>query len=261
MAGQRLAQRGVLAVSELENLEPDHVFDGGDLDCGSGLVLLIREHMQRVPEGGVLELRSVEITVADDLPPWCRMVGHAYLGCLPGATAAQKRFFVRKGAGEAARAEARALQEDKERARQYQWRLRARASGHLATTVYCRNFQWTVGQPASFEEQDAHPSAVEALLGALAGDLATGFATACAREGLEIDDIELTASGRLHDVMAHLGLSGGDPSFARIEVKLFASTFADAAQVREAWAQVVARSPLAATLARATELETRIAIV
>jgi hypothetical protein len=248
-------------MSELESLEPDHVFDGGDLDCGSGLVLLIREHMLRVPEGGVLEMRSVEITVEDDLPPWCRMVGHEYLGCLPGDRPAQKRFFVRRGAGEAAQAEEQALQEDKQRARQYDWRLRARASGHLATTVYCRNFQWTLGQPASFEEKDAHPSAVEALLGALAGDLVTGFASACAKDGLEIDDVELAARGRLHDVMAHLGLAEGDPSFAAVEVKLFASTFADEDRVREVWRTVVARSPLAATLAKSVDLETRIAIV
>ena len=61
---------------DLESLNPDHVFDGGDLDCGSGLVLLIREHMQKVPVGGILEMRSLEPTVCDDLPPWCRMVGH-----------------------------------------------------------------------------------------------------------------------------------------------------------------------------------------
>jgi len=248
-------------MGDLEKLTPDHVFDGGDLDCGSGLVLLIREHMLAVTEGGVLEMRSVEISVADDLPPWCRMVGHEYLGELPGEAPGQKRFFVRKSTGEAAQAEEKALQEDKERARQYEWRLRARASGHLATTVYCRNFQWTVGQPASFEEKDAHPSAVEALLGALASDLATGFASACTRANLDVDDIELTARGRLHDVMAHLGLSSGDPSFAAIEVKLFASTFDDGDEVRDVWRTVVARSPLAATLAKATDLETKIAIV
>ena len=101
-------------------------------------------------------------------------------GLLPGESAGQKRFFVRKGAGQAAQEEAKALEEDKDRARQYEWRLRARASGHLKTTVYCRNFQWDLGQPASFEEKDAHPSAVEAVLGALAGDLVTGFATAAA---------------------------------------------------------------------------------
>jgi TusA-related sulfurtransferase len=240
---------------------PDHVFDGGDLDCGSGLVLLIREHMLKVPAGGVLELRSVEPTVTDDLPPWCRMVGHEYLGSVPGEAARQQRFFVRKGSGEAVVAEQQALEADKERARQFAWRLRARASGHLQTTVYCRNFQWTVGQPASFEEKDANPAAVEALLGALAGDLVSGFATASAQAGLTIDDIELTARGRLHDVMAHLGLSDGDPAFAAIEVKLFASTFDDPDRVRAVWQETVKRSPLAATLARATELTTKIAIV
>ncbi len=248
-------------MAELENLEPDHVFDGGDLDCGSGLVLMIREHMQRVPEGGILEMRSVEATVIDDLPPWCRMVGHDYLGHLPGQTALQRRFFVRKGSGEAAAAEAEALAEDKERARQYEWRLRARATGHLATTVYCRNFQWSLGQPASFEEKDANPSAVEALLGAVAADLTTSFVTTCSQAGLEVDDVELAARGRLHDVMAHLGLSDGDPSFAAIELKMFVSTFDDEARVREAFRTVVARSPLVSTLARAVDLETRLAIV
>ena len=246
---------------DLEGLEPDHVFDGGDLDCGSGLVLLIREHMLEVPEGGVLELRSVEPTVRDDLPPWCRMVGHDYLGHRPGASAGQQRYLVRRGTGEAARREEQALQEDKEKARQYAWRLRARSSGHLATTIYCRNFRWTLGQPASFEEQDAHPSAVEALLGALAAVLVTGFGSACSRAGLEVDDVELTASARLHDVTAHLGLTDGDPSLAAIELKLFASTFADADQVRGVWDAVLARSPLATTLARAATLEAKLAIV
>jgi TusA-related sulfurtransferase len=246
---------------ELENLEPDHVFDGGDLDCGSGLVLLIREHMQRVPEGGVLEMRSVESTVKDDLPPWCRMVGHDYLGHLDGEGAGQKRFFVRKGTGEAARAEQKALEEDKERARHYEWRLRARGSGHLQTTVYCRNFKWTLGQPASFEEQDVHPSAVEALLGAVAADLVTSFGTACSRAGLEVDDIELTAGARLHDPTAILGLSDGDPSLAALDLKMYASTFADETAVREAWDSVVARSPLVTTLRKAAEVSTRIAIV
>ena len=81
---------------DLEGLTADHVFDGGALDCGSGLILLIRQNMQQVPEGGVLELRSLEATVRDDLPPWCRMVGHAFLGELGGSMPGQARFFVRR---------------------------------------------------------------------------------------------------------------------------------------------------------------------
>ena len=251
----------MLDPEQLAALDAAHTFDGGDLDCGSGLVLLIREHMQQVPSGDVLEMRSVEPTVESDLPPWCRMVGHEYLGALPGSGPRQKRYFVRRGSGEDAAREAEQLASDKERARRYEWRLRARASGHLKTTIYCRNFRWDLGQPASFEEKDAHPSAVEALLGALAADLVTGFASACSRAGLAVDDIELTTSGRLHDVMAHLGLTEGDPSFAAIEVKLYASTFDDEEKVRAVWDETLRRSPLANTLRKSTEFRARIAIV
>lgn len=244
----------------LAALTPDQVLDGGALDCGSGLVLLIRDRMQAVPVGGLLELRSVEPTVRDDLPAWCRMVGHEYLGVLTDANTAN-RYFVRRGGGAAAAQEAAALQNDKQRARDYEWRLRARSTAPLVTTVYCRNFQWQVGQPASFEERDAHPCAVEATLGALAGDLVTGFRVACSRAGLAVDDVELTVRGRLHDVMAHLGLGDGDPSLQAIDVKVFASTFADESAVRSAWAETLRRSPLAATLAKAATLTTRLAIV
>lgn len=247
--------------AQLNALVPSRLMDGGDLDCGSGLVLLIRENMQQVPPGDVLELRSVEITVESDLPPWCRMVGHDYLGALPGDMPKQKRFFVRRGEGAVATQEAEALAKDKERAREYEWRLRARSSGHLEATVYCRNFQWKLGQPASFEEKDAHPSAVEAALGALAADLVTAFTSGCSRAGLEVDDVELTARGRLHDVMAHLGLTDGDPSFARIALKMFASTFADEDAIRAVWAETLRRSPMASTLRKSTEFHADIAIV
>ena len=239
----------------LEDLAPDHRLDGGDLDCGSGLVLLIREHMQKVPRGGVLELRSRERTVCDDLPAWCRLVGHEFLGALPGASAAETRYFVRKGDAAVAMAEAAALADDKARARAYEWRLRARSTGGLRSTAYCRNFSWVVGQPASFEEKDEHPSAVECLLGALAGDLATGFFTACARAGLQVDDVEVTARATLGDALAPLGLSDGDPAVAAVVVKVFASTLDDEARVRAVWEEVRARSPVAATLAKAARVD------
>ena len=58
-------------------------------------ILLIRENMLRCPRGGILEMRSREPTVGDDLPPWCRMVGHDYLGRLEGEGCS--RYFVRRG--------------------------------------------------------------------------------------------------------------------------------------------------------------------
>jgi len=236
---------------------PNTIFDGGDLDCGSGLILLIREQMLKTPVDGILEMRSREPTVADDLPPWCRMAGHTYLGKTIGD--GFTRYFV--GRGQGAQQDEEALRKDKEEAKGYAWRLRARSTGHLKSTIYARNFSFEVGQPASFEERDDRPCALEYLFGALAGSLTTAFATECARENLEVDDIEISLNGSLNNILAHMGLEEGDPSVQRIELKCFASTFADEGKVKTAWARTVQRSPLVATLAKAVDLQIKIALV
>jgi 5-methyltetrahydropteroyltriglutamate--homocysteine methyltransferase len=61
---------------ERHALEADARFDGGDLDCGNGLLLMIRRHMDPLPQGGLLEFRSTEISVEEDFPAWCRMTGN-----------------------------------------------------------------------------------------------------------------------------------------------------------------------------------------
>jgi len=61
---------------ERHSFEPDASFDGGDLDCGNGLLLLIRQHMDPLERGGLLEFRSTEISVEADFPAWCRMTGN-----------------------------------------------------------------------------------------------------------------------------------------------------------------------------------------
>jgi 5-methyltetrahydropteroyltriglutamate--homocysteine methyltransferase len=62
---------------------PDASFDGGDLDCGSGLLLLIRQHIDPLPRGGLLEFLSTETSVKEDLPAWCRLTGNALLSIVP----------------------------------------------------------------------------------------------------------------------------------------------------------------------------------
>ena len=240
-------------------LRPDAIFDGGDLDCGSGLILLIRENMLKTPVDRILEMRSREPTVAGDLPPWCRMVGHEYLGSLPEEGFV--RYFIRRRAGMDASEETKALARDKQEAKSFEWRARARSVGHQHSKVYARNFSFDIGQPASFEEKDKHPSAIEYLLGAVAGSLTTGFASDCSRAGLAVDDIEISISARLHNILAHLGVEDGDPSFAVIEMKCFVSTFEDEETVKKVWADTVNRSPLVATLKKAMNLDIRLAIV
>jgi 5-methyltetrahydropteroyltriglutamate--homocysteine methyltransferase len=74
----------------------DVSFDGGDLDCGNGLLLLIRKHIDPLPRGGLLEIRSTEISVDDDLPAWCRMTGNELVSFKK--IDRQRSFLVAKGA-------------------------------------------------------------------------------------------------------------------------------------------------------------------
>jgi len=249
--------------NSLDKVKPDLMFDGGDMDCGSGLSLLIRENMLKVPAGGIMEMRSSDATVKDDLPPWCRLAKHEYLGHKDGD--GYVRYFIRRGqtatVQEEALSDEEALEKDKQQAKDYEWRVRTRSTGHQKSTVYCRNFSWNIGQPISFEEKDEHPCSIEALLGALGGALASGFATECSREGLDIDDIEITVRGKLINVLAHVGVEQGDPAFSSIEVKCFASTMDDESTVRQVWERTVKRSPLAATLIKAVNLNIKLMVV
>ncbi len=80
-------------------------FDGGALDCGNGLLLLIRKHIDPLDRGQLLEILSEESTVEEELPAWCRMTGNelVHLWKEPGRWS----FLVSKGAfDEAARAAA-----------------------------------------------------------------------------------------------------------------------------------------------------------
>lgn len=56
--------------------EPAVWLDSGDLDCGSGLLLQIRRRIDPLAVGQLLEIRSTEPSVAEDLPAWCRMTGN-----------------------------------------------------------------------------------------------------------------------------------------------------------------------------------------
>lgn len=77
------------------NEQPDVSFDGGDLDCGNGLLLLIRRHIDPLPRGGLLEIRSTEISVDEDLPAWCRMTGNELVSWTKDGR--QRSFLVCKG--------------------------------------------------------------------------------------------------------------------------------------------------------------------
>jgi 5-methyltetrahydropteroyltriglutamate--homocysteine methyltransferase len=74
---------------------PDVSFDGGDLDCGNGLLLLIRKHIDPMQPGELLEIRSTEISVDEDLPAWCRLTRNELVSFTKEGK--QRSFLVCKG--------------------------------------------------------------------------------------------------------------------------------------------------------------------
>ncbi|MGH9041442.1 MAG: sulfurtransferase TusA family protein [Acidimicrobiia bacterium] len=70
-------------------------FDGGDLDCGSGLLLLIRKHIDPLDSGQLLEIVSTESSVEEDLPAWCRLTGNQLVNFVKDGR--RLSFLVSKG--------------------------------------------------------------------------------------------------------------------------------------------------------------------
>lgn len=75
--------------------EPDASFDGGDLDCGNGLLLLIRKSLDALEPGQLLEIRSTETSVEEDLPAWCRLTKNELLSFTRDGK--QRSYLVCKG--------------------------------------------------------------------------------------------------------------------------------------------------------------------
>ena len=70
------------------------VCDGGDQGCGGGLLILMLQAMKRIESGSVLEVRSTDPGVREDLPAWCRMTGNELLAAQEGEQ--RNRYFIQK---------------------------------------------------------------------------------------------------------------------------------------------------------------------
>ena len=136
-------------------------------------------------------------------------------------------------------------------------------TGEGWATAYTRNHAFTVSGQASFREADAHPDAVEYLLGALGGDLISGFASDATRRGVEVDAMEASIFGRLNNPLVYLGVVGesGHPGFDTISCTLYVSADADEEVLKEVWRTTLARSPLVNTLDRCVGLTLNLQVV
>jgi len=225
--------------------------DGGDLDCGSGLLLIIRNAMTPVSPGGVLEVRSREISVKEDLPAWCRLVGHEMLGNSPGLSGSTS-YFIRKKLKDAV------LQQDLQQAQRHVWRARVRGRGGMEAQVFVRNHSFTAGQPVSFDTADKAISAVEYLLGSLGACIAVGLQWRASQRGVTINNLEVSLQAKADNVLVYLVLEhNGHAVLADGEV--VAEVDADAEQdiLDELLRETILRSPVTQTLERAVAIKTQ----
>lgn len=224
---------------------PAHaVCDGGDLDCGSGLLLVIRNAMEPLPAGGVLELRSRETSVKEDLPAWCRLVGHTLLGMEPGDGGALRYFIQKKRPDET-------LRVDLEQARSFAWMARVRWIGKMQSKAFIRNHSFVLGQPASFDTDDPAPSAVEYLLAALGGCLAAGFQWRASRRGIDVRNLEVSLKAQADNILVFLGIEQeGHPGFRAVEGSVYVDADADDEALQAIWEETLLRSPVTQSLLR-----------
>jgi uncharacterized OsmC-like protein/TusA-related sulfurtransferase len=229
--------------------QADAVCEGGDLDCGSGLLLIIRNSMEPLPAGGVLELRSREISVKEDLPAWCRLVGHTLLAVEPADEKVLRYFIRKKGADET-------LRSDLEQARSHAWLVRVRWTGEMQSQAFVRNHAFTVGQPASFDTQDAAPSALEYLLAALGGCLVAGFQWRASRRGIEIRNLEVSLRAQANNILVFLGIEErGHAGLGGITGSLYVEADAEDDVLQALWEEAQLRCPVTQSLVRQVPVE------
>ncbi|WP_312474270.1 OsmC family protein [Neobacillus sp.] len=233
---------------------PQAVCDGGDLDCGSGLLLIIKKAMDPLLGGQILEVRSRERTVAEDLPAWCRMVNHEFLVSEPGENTT--RYFIRKGSSQAE------LEQDLQAAKGYQWCVRVRGEKDLSAKIYSRNHTFLAGQPADFSPKVNAPSAIDYLLASLASCLTVGFKAQASKRNLEIDNLELALKGGLDNVLYHLELEDeGSPKMEQISGTFYVSSPESEVELEEIWNNTLSRSPIYQTLKQTVKIEIKLSIV
>ncbi|MCA8952877.1 MAG: OsmC family protein [Planctomycetes bacterium] len=234
---------------------PDATCDGGDLDCGSGLLLIIRSAMAPLQPSGVLLVKSREISVKEDLPAWCRMVGHSMIAEV-AADGGYTHYFLRK------KDEDRELDADLRRARDHVWQVRVRWTAGMQAKVAVRNHGFAVGQPASFDTEDAAPSAVEFLLAAVGGALATGLQWRLSRREIEVRNLEVVAKAKSHNSLVFLGVDdAGSPGLAGVEVLIYVDADADEALLEAVLADTVRRCPVTQSLLQTVALTTHLRTV
>jgi tRNA 2-thiouridine synthesizing protein A len=82
-------------VSRPHSPRVDLELDCREMRCPRPVIELAR-HIADVPVAGVLAVVTTDVAARTDVPAWCRMRGHDYLGEEPSGGEAASRHLVRR---------------------------------------------------------------------------------------------------------------------------------------------------------------------
>jgi TusA-related sulfurtransferase len=78
------------AVQPTSRIGADAFYDAGDLGCAYGPLQEIAQVVRGLAPGQTLEVRATDLSVAVDLPAWCRLTGHQFV------TQQADRYLIRR---------------------------------------------------------------------------------------------------------------------------------------------------------------------
>ena len=122
-------------------------------------------------------------------------------------------------------------------------RARVRWLDRLKFRAYVRNHQFEVDEPTHLAGDNANPTSMEYVLGALGTCLATGFVFNATQRGIAIGNLEVALESTQENYLVFLGLdTERHPGFDQVTVKLYVQADADPSVLRELWEHTVKTS-------------------
>jgi hypothetical protein len=139
------------------------------------------------------------------------------------------------------------------------WTVRVRTAGDQEVVVHSGKHSIRVGKPVSFQPDEPLLTALELFLAAFAADIVGGFQRVMKARRIPIDAVEFSVNCTLNNPLTHIGVVGekGNPGVKSLEGTLYVTGDFDDASLNLIWNEVLARSPLACTLAPVMNLRLR----
>ena len=139
---------------------------------------------------------------------------------------------------------------------------RVRWLDRLKFRAYVRNHRFEVDEPTQLAGDNANPTSMEYVLGALGTCLATGFVFNATQRGIAIGTLEVALESTQENYLVFLGLdSERHPGFDQVTAKLYVQADADPAVLRELWEHTVQTSPVGNSLTRTVTVTPEIDVI